>query len=383
MGKRYAISLFSGAGGFDLGIEAAGFSTKLCTDQDPHSCLTLKSNSFRLRRHPRFDFLSEATVSCRDISAYSSSDMLADAGLRAGEVALVYGGPPCQAFSIFGRRKGMDDPRGTLLWEYLRVIKDIRPDCFIFENVPGLLTILGGEIFKRFAEELSAPAGDDPGYGISWHLLDAASFGVPQHRLRLILFGRRGDPLPCPTATHGAAGCNPTGLLPLVTVQDALGSLPEPEEAKLPNHSGRVHGQEVRDRYGSLQYGQRDERTRINRLNPHTPSFTIVVGSNNGGGKGHVHPKSPREVTPRESARLQSFPDFWEFSGMGRHVISQVGNAVPPLFAAALGSHLLREAFGEIDAPGHDALLGQLGLDYLRLGQGCDGADFGRKEGSL
>ena len=130
-------------------------------------------------------------------------------------------------------------------------------------------------------------------------------------------------------------------------VREALRFLPEPgvvgsmvPEGALPNHIGRKHSKRIITRYKSLEFGERDPKTRINKLNPERPSFTIIVGSDKGGGKGHVHPFRPREVTPRESARMQTFPDWWEFYGTGRHVIRQVGNAVPPLFAAILAEHV-------------------------------------------
>ena len=155
------------------------------------------------------------------------------------------------------------------------------------------------------------------------------------------------------------------GLLPAVTVGDAILSLPDPPSTTIANHVGRAHGQTVIDRYAALSFGERDSKTRINKLNPDRPSFTIVVGSDKGGGKGHVHPYSPREVTPRESARLQTFPDFWAFSGTSRHPIRQVGNAVPPVFAAVIGANLLREAFGVENVPNYNEILQRLGLDYL------------------
>jgi DNA (cytosine-5)-methyltransferase 1 len=96
-----------------------------------------------------------------------------------------------------------------------------------------------------------------------------------------------------------------------------------------------------------MSFGERDHFTRINRLNPKNPSFTIIVGSDAGGGKGHVHPYRPREVTPRESARMQCFPDWWWFSGTSRHPIRQIGNAVPTLMAAAIGREIAWELFGE------------------------------------
>jgi DNA (cytosine-5)-methyltransferase 1 len=364
--KLYAISLFSGAGGFDLGIEAAGFTTRLCTDIDFHSCQTLELNRDELKGNDKFHFLSEAKIVQKNIKEYTTAEMLSDAGLKKGEVALVYGGPPCQSFSVFGQRKGMDDPRGTLLWDYLRVIREIEPTCFIFENVAGLLSIDDGKIFKQFLDELSKDADGNPAYKTVHYLLDTASFGVPQYRSRVIVFGTKDKSISCPKKTHAISADDGTELRPAVTVKEAIGELAEPSKIKLPNHVGRVHGDEIIRRYTALKFGERDSKTRINRLNPDKPSFTIVVGSDKGGGKGHVHPYTPREVTPRESARLQSFPDFWEFTGTSRHPIRQVGNAVPPIFAATVGSHLLREEFCVIDTPNYNEILDRLGLDYLK-----------------
>ena len=363
--KLYAISLFSGAGGFDLGIEAAGFTTRLCTDIDLHCCQTLELNRDTLKNSDRPHFLSEAKVVQKNIKEYATEQILADAGLNKGEVALIYGGPPCQSFSVFGQRKGMEDPRGTLLWDYLRVVRGIEPTCFIFENVAGLLTIDDGKIFKQFLDELSKDADGNIVYKTTHYLLDTASFGVPQYRSRVIVFGTKDKEISCPVKTHAISNDETDKLLPAVTVEDAIGKLLEPSEMFLPNHVGRTHSEGIIARYTALKYGERDSKTRINRLNPDRPSFTIVVGSDKGGGKGHIHPYTPREVTPRESARLQSFPDYWEFTGTSRHPIRQVGNAVPPIFAAVLGSHLLKEAFNANNTPDYDEIVKRLGLDYL------------------
>jgi len=366
MDKLYAISLFSGAGGFDLGIEVAGFTTRLCTDIDLHSCQTLELNRDALKDSDGIRFLSETKVVQKNIKEYSTEQILADARLKKGEVALIYGGAPCQSFSVFGQRKGMEDPRGTLLWDYLRVIREIEPTSFIFENVAGLLTIDDGKTFKQFLDELSKDADGNTVYKTTYYLLDTASFGVPQYRSRVIVFGTKDKEVSCPIKTHAINAKDEEILAPAVTVGEAIGSLLEPTKVSLPNHVGRVHGKGIIERYTALKYGERDSKTRINRLNPSRPSFTIVVGSDKGGGKGHVHPHTPREVTPRESARLQSFPDNWEFTGTSRHPIRQVGNAVPPIFAAVLGSHLLKEAFGVEDVPDYAEILNRLGLDYLK-----------------
>lgn len=370
MKPLYAISLFSGAGGFDLGMEAAGFTTRLCTDIDFHSCQTLQDNRNSLKNNPnsKYSFLSQAKIVQKNIKEYSTADMLSDSGLTKDEVSLVYGGPPCQSFSVFGQRKGMDDPRGTLLWDYLRVIRDIQPKCFVFENVAGLLSIDDGKIFKQFLTELSKDSEGNKVYTTVHYLLDTASFGVPQYRSRVIIYGYKGDKkIPAPPKTHALNDKElEEGLLPAVTVGDTILSLPDPPSTTIPNHVGRAHGQAVINRYKALKYGERDSKTRINKLNPDKPSFTIVVGSDKGGGKGHVHPNAPREVTPRESARIQTFPDFWAFSGTSRHPIRQVGNAVPPVFAAVIGANLLKEAFGVENPPTYDEIIDRLGSDYLK-----------------
>jgi DNA (cytosine-5)-methyltransferase 1 len=363
--KYYAISLFSGAGGFDIGIEAAGFTTKLCTDLDLHSCQTLENNKEKLKNDSVRPFLSEAVIKQKNIKNYTTEEILKDAGLKKGEVALVYGGPPCQSFSVFGLRKGMEDPRGTLLWDYLRVIRDIEPETFIFENVAGLLTIDDGNVFRMFLDELSKSENGEKKYNVQHYLLDTASFGVPQYRSRIIVYGSKKHTISCPPKTHRINNNDADeNLLPAVTVKEALKGLPKTGSSKIANHTGRVHGKPVIDRYDKLAFGERDSKTRVNRLHPDKPSFTIVVGSDKGGGKGHVHPFEAREVTPRESARLQSFPDYWEFTGTSRHPIRQVGNAVPPVFAAVIGAHLLKEAFDCNNVPGYPAILERIGIKF-------------------
>lgn len=363
MNTHYAISLFSGAGGLDLGIEAAGFVTRLCTDIDDFSCKTLKLN--KARKHGTF--LQQATIAQRNIKEYPTEEILKDAGLTREQVDLVYGGPPCQAFSVFGKRQGINDPRGTLLWDYIRVIREIQPRSFIFENVAGILTVDDGRVFEMLKAALETDESGKKSYNLSYALFNTAAYGVPQYRQRVIIYGVRShEAIPLPTETHYTQPDAPIpGLLPPVTVATAFRGLPDAPSKTVANHIGRAHGSAVIERYKNMAYGERDSKTRINRLDPNKPSYTIVVGSDKGGGKGHVHPFLPREVTPRESARIQTFPDFWEFTGTSRHPIRQVGNAVPPLFAGVIASNLLRYGFGEADAPNYAELVHRLGLSYL------------------
>lgn len=363
MNTHYAISLFSGAGGLDLGIEAAGFVTRLCTDIDDFSCKTLNLN--KSRQHG--SFLQQATIAQRNIKEYSTEEILKDAGLTKEQVDLVYGGPPCQAFSVFGKRQGINDPRGTLLWDYIRVIREIQPRSFIFENVAGILTVDDGRVFDMLKAALETNESGERIYNLSYALFNTAAYGIPQYRQRVIIYGVRcHEAIPLPAETHYTQPDAPVpGLLPPVTVATAFRDLPDAPSDVLANHVGRAHGPAVIERYNNMAYGERDSKTRINRLDPNKPSYTIVVGSDKGGGKGHVHPFLPREVTPRESARIQTFPDFWEFTGTSRHPIRQVGNAVPPLFAGVIASNLLRHGFGEVDAPNYAELVQRLGLTYL------------------
>ena len=199
MNTHYAISLFSGAGGLDLGIEAAGFVTRLCTDIDDFSCRTLNLN--KSRQHGKF--LQQAAIAQRNIKEYSTEEILKDARLTREQVDLVYGGPPCQAFSVFGKRQGINDPRGTLLWDYIRVIHEIQPRSFIFENVAGILTVDGGRVFDMLKAALETNDSGERCYNLSYALFNTAAYGIPQYRQRVIIYGVRcHEAIPLPAETH-------------------------------------------------------------------------------------------------------------------------------------------------------------------------------------
>ncbi len=361
MKRRYnrplrAVSLFSGGGGMDLGMSAVGIKIAIATDSDEHSCKTLRTNSGKRR------FYTEHPVLCADIRELTGESLLKEAKLGRGDIDLVVGGPPCQAFSVFGKRGGLSDPRGNLVWEFLRIVKEIQPPAFVFENVEGLRTIHDGKLYSELYKLLSCGGK----YAVSDHVYEMASHGIPQHRRRVIFVGSRvSKSIPPMEATHGPDE-GLFGHLRMNTVKQALSNMPGPGiDSSLPNHIGRDHSDRIVKRYQELTWGERDPRTRINKLHPGRPSFTIIVGSDAGGGKGHVHPNEPREVTPRESARIQTFPDWWEFSGTGRHVIRQVGNAVPPLFAALLGEHIKRHIFGIGKRRSFEHLLETIELPFL------------------
>lgn len=350
-----AISLFSGGGGLDLGFAAAGFAVGCSSDIDPFSCSTLSLN------RGKKSFYSHGNAIVGDIRKITGADLLREADLEKGAVDIVLGGPPCQAFSVFGRRKGMGDPRGNLVWEYLRIIQEIQPKAFVFENVAGLKSIHGGKLYGEILDQLTLGGN----YAVSAHSYNVANFGIPQFRDRVFFIGsRNGKSVPAMEPTHGNGTMLATN--PYRVAREALRFLPEPgADSGVSNHIGRDHSKGIVSRYRRLEFGERDPKTRINKLHPDRPSFTIIVGSDKGGGKGHVHPFNPREVTPRESARMQTFPDWWEFHGRGRHAIRQVGNAVPPLFSALLAEHIRMHVFGAKKKKSYTELVNILGLDYL------------------
>ncbi len=340
------ISLFSGGGGLDLGLEAAGFENLLATDVDEHSCKTLTKAKEESTRRGK-PFLQSSVILNEDINKLSGAALLQHVGLSRGQLPLLAGGPPCQAFSVFGKRKGLDDPRGQLAYKYIELVGEIAPDCFLFENVYGIMTIEKGAVFEDLMAQLSSPA-EDLEYTLSVHRLNAVDFGVPQHRDRVFIIGcKKGRKVKEIPVTHRSPEDTRLDLPVYRNVGQALRGLPPAETGIIANHTGRKHSQRIIDRYASLKPRERDPKTRINKLDLYTPSYTIIVGSDSGGGKGHVHPTEPREVTPRESARIQTFPDWWAFSGTSRHPIRQIGNAVPPLLAAEIGKAILKDIFGE------------------------------------
>ncbi|WP_418500038.1 DNA cytosine methyltransferase [Flagellimonas sp.] len=348
--RPLVVSLFTGGGGLDLGLDAAGFHTVFASDIDAHSCSTLKMGREAAAAMGK-PILEGAHIEQSDVRDLSGKYILDTIGLKPGELGMLAGGPPCQAFSVFGRRKGKEDPRGMLAWEFIRLIGELQPKCFLFENVYGLLTIEKGRVFEELCKELREPASGI-GYTIKVFRLNAADFGVPQFRDRVFVLGMKDDvdfdqvnPL-CGDFSGDLFGeC----ILPYRTVANGLHGLPPMGTSSIGNHTGRKHSQRIIDRYASMAPGARDKHTRINKLDLKRPSFTIIVGSDAGGGKGHIHPLEPREVTPRESARMQTFPDWWTFSGTGRHPIRQVGNAVPPLLSGVLAKHILQKCFGRKD----------------------------------
>lgn len=363
------IDLFSGAGGLSFGLEQAGFDVRLGVDNDKHALETFRAN------HSGKGLLADM----RDVSG---RDLLAEANLNS--VDLLAGGPSCQGFSTHGKRLA-DDPRNFLYVEFMRIVEDIRPTTVLMENVRGLLLARKGafkdEVFSRFREL---------GYSVTANVLMAADYGVPQRRERVVFLATRlDDELALPAPTHGLPDSKAVlegSRLPFVTVGDALSDLPLLGEeyleqpiayskrpltdyqkrmrhgaSELWNHIAKPlsplafsimsqvgQGQGLRSlpvdklperfrKMRKISTGElrRDCTTLYHRLSMDMPSYTITCNFRNVSSGAFTHPLENRSLTPREAARLQSFPDRFRF--MGSAIPRQIGNAVPPVLAEAIG----------------------------------------------
>lgn len=317
--KHQALSFFCGGGGLDLGIALAGFHVAFASDLEKTLCDTIEHN------------FNDCCVQAEDISNLTFESISKRASVK--EVDLIIGGPPCQAFSILGQRKSFDDPRGQLVFEYIRIIKETKPKAFLFENVPGLMTLNGG---KDWGQLLNSFA-DETGYKIFPTMLNSADFGIPQIRKRIFVVGFRDSSVEfqfpnqthCDSSQKSLLDSECHGWLPSKYALDHINGAP--------NHDKRIHGDRVRSRYEKVPPGQRDKVDHTDRIHPDRPSGTVLVGSRAGGGRPFIHPYEPRHITVREAARLQSFPDWYEFRSTGTWQYRAVGNAVPPVLAYHIG----------------------------------------------
>lgn len=314
------VSFFSGAGGLDLGFESVGFSHSLLVEKIPLFCETLKFN------RPDWEVYS-GDVSQKD---QMIAEIVKHIGKQKKFEGVFIGGPPCQPFSIasnqrfsktgenFKRTGFSHETNGNLFFDYIELIKHFKPRAFLIENVPGLMEIDDGEQLDNAYAEL-----EKAGYQVNDPIvLRADHYKVPQQRTRLFVVGSRTKKkFIAPTPTQISLVCGNVFQIPV-----------EGKE----NHITREHSAESVLRYMKLAYGNRDKLGRVDRLDPSKPSKTIIAGGTNGGGRSHLHPYIPRTLSVRESARLQTFPDDYIFTGPVARQFTQVGNAVPPVLGAQL-----------------------------------------------
>jgi DNA (cytosine-5)-methyltransferase 1 len=381
--RPIAIDLFAGAGGFSLGMEQAGFDVLVAVEYDPiHACTHA------------FNFPVTETL-CVDVADVTGK-MIRNAAEKSWQkhhqypaakwdkkIDLVFGGPPCQGFSLMGKRD-LEDTRNSLIFHFYRLVLELRPQYFVMENVPG---IAAGK-YKETLLQLEN-AFERAGYNVRSQTLNAADFSVPQKRQRLFLVGSRnpqGFDIPFPIKPHSLR----------TTVYDAISDLPDidnipqlidSDEVELTKHQLEIinqkttpyiqflrcnsplpnletfqyprywnpqiltssmqtqHQESSKTRFLATSPGQLDPISRLRRLKLDGFSHTLRAGTDKERGRHTsprpIHPTFPRVITVREAARLHSFPDWFRFHQTKWHGFRQVGNAVPPLLARTIGERII------------------------------------------
>lgn len=353
MAERSLVSLFSGGGGLDYGLALAGFATRLAVEQERYACKVLRDSKALQRQLPNgHGYLQGCEVWEGDIARLSDGEAVRLAGLEKGEASLLVGGPPCVTFSVAGRREGLTSETGQLYRHFVRLLKAFEPKAFIFENVKGLLTAQGAEPDQPSAFRVIRDELEGAGYAINWALVDAADYGVPQHRYRVIVLGGRGDVAPSfPAVTH--ADPKKLGLFegsePWQTVRDAFRGLPSAVELgqtpSLLSHVAKRHSDRMKESYAATPPGRRNLTSMRDRLRWDEPGKTVrAQGKLKADGSGQknsshqaIHPDEPRQLTPRECARIQTFPDWYPFPPSLVNAYRIIGDAVPCRLAYVLG----------------------------------------------
>lgn len=352
------LSFFSGALGLDLGLEKAGLNPIMLNEFDPIACQTIRLNRKNIRLYD---------VDIRELTA---TRIMQECGLAAGDPFLVCGGPPCQAFSTAGHRLGLNDERGNVFLHFISLIGEIRPKYVVIENVRGLLSapLIHRPLNKRGVgnpplSQDERPGGalryiisklKDCGYSISFNLYSTANFGVPQIRERVVIFGSRdgGGTVPDLVPTHDEKARY--GLPPWHTFREAVSGLSGPlhhlefPERRLGFYRLLGPGQNWRDLPEELQkqamgksYFAGGGKTGFyRRLAWDKPSPTLVTCPTMPA-TDLAHPGEDRPLAVEEYARIQTFPDGWQFAGNINDQYRQIGNAVPVEFGVAIGKHLL------------------------------------------
>ena len=314
--KPTVIELFAGAGGMSLGLEKAGFETKLLVEIDKDCVDTLKLN------RPKWNVLHE------DIQKVDFKGMKAD---------VVTGGFPCQAFSHAGHKLGFNDTRGTLFYEFARAVKEIKPEIFLAENVEAVIRNDGGRTLETMLDVLSSL-----GYDVQYKILNALNYRAPQKRKRIIFAGTK----------KGFFFQYPQPSKKIVTLKEGLKNVPESdgetyseEKKKMMSHvppggSWIDMPIDIQKKYmGKSFYSTGGRRGMGRRISWDEPCLTLTTSPAQKMTE-RCHPEEVRPFTIREYARIQTFPDSWKFVGSNSSQYRQIGNAVPVKFAKALATSL-------------------------------------------
>lgn len=386
--KQKVISLFSGGMGLDIGLEkTGGFELLACVEKEHSFCDTIRANVQAGWLSPTLEVFEA------DIAKLDPLEVMRAAGLQRGELDLLVGGPPCQTFSTAGRRAATQDPRGTLLWDFLRFVEALQPKMFLMENVRGLLSAalshrpladrperggpplmddeLPGSVVRLFAEDLQKIGG---GYHLDCFEVNAVNYGAPQLRERALFIGNRFNAqINFPDPTHG----NPsdlssdardlfgrtTRLKPWATLADAIGSIDDcgteimdfsPRKKsyleKVPPGANwrSLPEAEQKESMGRAWLAKGGRSGWWRRLNYDLPSPTLVTMPNHAS-TALCHPTETRALTLKEYAAIQEFPPEWRFCGTVAQQYAQVGNAVPVRLGEIAG-HVILKALAELKA---------------------------------
>lgn len=365
--RPIVVDLFSGAGGLSLGFEQAGFDVAAGIEIDPIHCAVHEYN-----------FPRSATI-CASVIDLTGAIIRERANIGERDIDVVVGGAPCQGFSLMGKR-AMDDPRNLLVFHYVRIISELKPKYFVFENVKGLTLGKHRQFLTEIIEALKVC-----GYNVveEYRVLNAADYGVPQDRRRLFLIGSRGDQV---------APSYPTPTVK-TTVAEAISDLPNADKYRTLEKSDSVrtkfattsdyarklrglskdaedfgydrdHDPDVMTasrrtvhtalsikRFTATEPGKTEAISRFRKLDANGLCNTLRAGTDSARGAftspRPIHPFHPRVITVREAARLHSYPDWFRFHVTKWHGFRQIGNSVPPLLGRAVASEIAR-ALGHV-----------------------------------
>ncbi len=380
MPRPIGIDLFAGAGGMTLGFEQAGFDMIAAIEVDPIHCAVHEYN------------FPETTVFCRSVAEIRGQEIRDRLGIGDRDIDVVFGGPPCQGFSLIGKR-ALDDERNQLVFHFLRVINELKPKYFVMENVKGMVTGKHKQVIEEIIQAVAKM-----GYQVTdpYQVLNAFHYGVPQDRERLFLLGSRHDcdlanyptPQTKPAKTKRKLAKTLQNLPSSPTVADALFDLPDADqiqvlwdqdwvemELKEPSHYASILRGEKTDpcdysyprswnskrmtsstrtkhtptsiaRFAQTIPGQVEPISRFLKLDPDGICNTLRAGTPSSRGAftspRPIHPIVPRCITVREAARLHSYPDWFRFHVTKWHGCRQIGNSVPPYLARAVAGEILK-----------------------------------------
>lgn len=317
------VELFAGAGGLALGLEEAGFNELALVEIDRNACDTLRAN------RPSWNVIEDdvITVAERGIKTYLPEGV---------EVDLLSGGYPCQAFSYAGKKLGLEDVRGTMFYYYGKILKDLMPKVFLAENVRGLVTHDGGRTLQSMIDVFT-----EIGYKVTWNVLKAVDYGVAQKRERIVIIGIRND------INLEFRDPRPFGYIP--TLRDALKNVPQSPGSTYPQRKREVldlvppggcwidlPDDVAREYMGASYFSGGGKRGMARRISWDEPCLTLTCSPAQKQTE-RCHPDETRPFTTREYARIQSFPDEWQFEGSITNIYKQIGNAVPVKMAKAVG----------------------------------------------